>query len=173
MNNLFLYIVITGRDRHHPMHQQGWPGPVMNTVMLGGGGAGSRRGSSSPRSPEVPVKRHYHGKVSKVASPAKEARRRRSYAQARAPWKFTAHERPSLGWGEDPSSSDGGCNPHPQQPGRDAPRHGPASPVRGSRTDAIAPTAPQHSRRPWAATGCFHPRAAQYTPASYGPRHRK
>jgi hypothetical protein len=33
----------------------GWPGPVMNTVMLGGGGAG--RGSSSPRSPEVPVKK--------------------------------------------------------------------------------------------------------------------
>jgi hypothetical protein len=30
-----------------------WPGPVMNTVMLGGGGAGP--GSSSPRSPEVPV----------------------------------------------------------------------------------------------------------------------
>ncbi len=36
-----------------PVYQQDWPGPVMNTVMLGGGGAG--RGSSSPRSPEVPV----------------------------------------------------------------------------------------------------------------------
>ncbi len=131
----------------------GWPGPVMNTVMLGGGGA--RRGSSSPRSPAVQVKRHYHAKVSKVASPAKEARRRRRNAHARAPWKFTAHELPSLGRGEDPSSSDGGRNPQPQQPGRDAPRHGPASPVRGSRADVTARTAPPHSRRPWAATGCF------------------
>ncbi len=84
-------------------------------------------------------------------------RHRHRYAQARAPWKFTAHERPSLGRGNDPSSSDGGRNPHPQQPGRDAPRHGPASPVRGSRADVTARTASPHSRRPWAATGCFSP----------------
>jgi hypothetical protein len=89
------------------------------------------------------------------------------------PVEITAHERPSLGRGQDPSSSDGGRNPHPQQPGRDAPRHGPASPVRGSRADATTRNVSLHSRRPWAATGCFYPRAAQYAPASYGPRHRK
>ena len=88
--------------------------------------------------------RYYHAKVSKVASPAKEARRRRRYAHARAPWRFTAHERPSLGRGEDPSSSDGGRNHLPQQPGRDAPRRGPVSPVRGSRADASTRAALPH-----------------------------
>ncbi len=87
--------------------------------------------------------------------------------------EITALERPSLGRGEDPSSPDGGRNPHPQQLVRDASRHGPASPVRGSRANTTARTAPPHSRRPWAATGCFHPRAVQYAPTSYGPRHRK
>ena len=89
-------------------------------------------------------KRYYHAKVSKLASSAKEARRRRRYAHARAPWRFTAHERPSLGRGEDPSSSDGGRNHLPQQPGRDAPRRGPVSPVRGSRADASTRAALPH-----------------------------
>ena len=59
------------------------------------------------------------------------------------PVEITALERPSLGRGENPSSSDGGRNPLPQQPGRDAPRHGPASPVWGSRADKTARTAPR------------------------------
>jgi hypothetical protein len=86
------------------------------------------------------------------------------------PVEITALERPSLGRGGGPSMSDGGRNPQPQQP-----QHvtGRSALCGGSRTCKTPQTAPPHSRRPWAATGWFHPRAAQYAPASYGPRHRK
>jgi hypothetical protein len=67
------------------------------------------------------------------------------------PVESTALVQPSLGRGkesaEDPSSSDGGRNPQPQQLGRDASRHGPGSPVtppvRGSRAYMTARTAPR------------------------------
>ena len=118
---------------------------------VGGGGAG--RGSSSPRSPEVPVANH-HARCAKVSS-----RRGAHYdGPVRAslrPVEITAHERSSLGLGSRPHVTRIGS-------GRGTSHRGPAGlkgnqqevALRGNQTPPTAPAAVAAESRfhPWAAT---------------------